>query len=62
VTTEYIAQMATAVIGSVAGGLLVWAAISPGAGMLRMFGIGAGAAVVAVLAQRGLGRLAPVRS
>jgi uncharacterized membrane protein YeaQ/YmgE (transglycosylase-associated protein family) len=58
----FLPDIATAVIGSVAGGLLVWAAISPGAGMLRMFGIGAGGAVLVVLAQRGLWRLAPVRS
>jgi len=46
----------------VAGGLLAWAVMSPGAGMLRMFAIGVGGAVVVVVAQSGLWRLAPIRS
>ena len=58
----FLPDMALGLIGSVAGGLLVWAALSSGAGMLGMFGIGAAGAVLAIVAQRGLWRSAPVRS
>ena len=55
-------DMALGLIGSVAAGLLVWAVVSSGAGMLGMFGIGAAGAVLAIVAQRGLWRSAPIRS
>ena len=55
-------DMGLGLIGSVTGGLLVWAVLSSGAGMLGMFGIGAVGAVLAIVAQRGLWRSAPIRS
>ena len=55
-------DMATGLIGSVAAGLLTWALVYSGTSMLRMFAIGAAGAVVAIVAQRGLWRFAPVRS
>ena len=58
----FLPDVALGLIGSVAGGLLGWAALASGAGMLGMFGIGAAGAVLAIAAQRGLWRSAPIRS
>jgi uncharacterized membrane protein YeaQ/YmgE (transglycosylase-associated protein family) len=58
----FLPDVATGLIGSVAAGLLAWAAMPPGAGMLRMFAIGVGGAALVTLVQRGLWRLAPIRS
>jgi uncharacterized membrane protein YeaQ/YmgE (transglycosylase-associated protein family) len=49
-------DMVVGLIGSVIGGTVVWVFVSTGAGMPGMFLIGCAAAVVAIVAQRGLWR------
>lgn len=49
-------------VGSVAGGLLISAALFSGAGMLGMLGIGAVGAVLAIVAQRRLWPVTPERA
>ena len=58
----FLPDVALALLGSVLAGVCVWAAVSANAGMLGMFGIGCGGAVLALVAQRGLWRPARVRS
>jgi uncharacterized membrane protein YeaQ/YmgE (transglycosylase-associated protein family) len=45
-------DMLFGLVGSVVGGAAVWVAISSDAGMLAMFLIGCGGAVLAIVAQR----------
>jgi uncharacterized membrane protein YeaQ/YmgE (transglycosylase-associated protein family) len=53
-----IPDMALGLVGSVAGGAIVWFVISGGAGMVTMFLIGCAAAVLMIIAQRSLWRSA----
>lgn len=49
-------DIAISLVGSVMVGTAAWIALSGNAGMLAMFGIGAGGAVLAVVAQRSFWR------
>jgi uncharacterized membrane protein YeaQ/YmgE (transglycosylase-associated protein family) len=51
-----IPDMVLGVVGSVAGGAIVWLAISSESGMATMFLIGCGAAAIMIIAQRSFWR------
>ena len=53
-----IPDMVLGLVGSVAGGAIVWLVISSEAGMVAMFLIGCGAAALMIIAQRSLWRSA----
>ena len=58
----FMPDVALGLVGSLAAGLVAWAALSSGTGMLATFGIGAVGAVLVIAAQRGLWQAAPARS
>jgi uncharacterized membrane protein YeaQ/YmgE (transglycosylase-associated protein family) len=53
-----IPDMVLGLVGSVAGGTIVWLAMSSEAGMVTMFLIGCGAAAIMIIAQRSFWRSA----
>ena len=53
-----IPEMVLGLVGSVAGGGIVWLVISSDAGMVTMFLIGCGAAALTIIAQRSFWRSA----
>jgi uncharacterized membrane protein YeaQ/YmgE (transglycosylase-associated protein family) len=58
----FLPDIAFGLIGSLTAGLLAWATLASGTGMLTTFGIGALGAVLALAVQRGVWRPVPIRS
>ena len=58
----FLADMGFAFLGSAVAGMLVWAMISADVGMVLMFVVGGVGAALAIVAQRGFWRSAPVRA
>ena len=56
----FILDMLVGLIGSVVVGAIVWGLVSSDIGMLQMLLIGCGGAALAIAAQRGLWRSAPL--
>lgn len=58
----FLTDMAVSLAGSVLGGVIFWAAVPPGVGMVTMFLAGCVGGALALLAQRTWWRSAPARA
>ena len=58
----FLTDMTLGLVGGLAAGALIRTAVTSNTGMLAMFAIGGGGALVIIAAQRGVWRPAPLRS